>query len=48
MILPVNKGIIAGFGIMSEVISKYSNTALFGKEGMIYAMLGISFLGLIV
>jgi cytochrome c oxidase subunit 1 len=40
--------IFPGFGIMSEVISKYSNTPIFGKEGMIYATLGISFLGLIV
>jgi len=40
--------IFPGFGIMSEVISKYSNTPIFGKEGMIYAILGISFLGLIV
>ena len=45
MILPVNNILIEAsiiiFGIMSEVISKYSKTAIFGKEGMIYAMLGI-------
>ena len=40
--------ILPGFGIISEVISKYSNSSLFGKEGIIYAMLGISFLGLVV
>ena len=40
--------ILPGFGIISEVISKESNNSIFGKEGMIYAMLGISFLGLIV
>lgn len=40
--------ILPGFGIISELVSKYSKTAIFGKGAMIYAMFGICLLGLVV
>ena len=40
--------ILPGFGIISELVSKYSKTAILGKGAMIYAMLGICLLGLVV
>jgi len=39
---------LPGFGIVSEVLSAYSNCLIFGWEGMIYAMLSIGLLGMIV
>jgi len=40
--------IIPGFGIVSHVISTFSNKPVFGALGMIYAMLSIGVLGFIV
>ena len=40
--------IIPGFGIVSHVISYYSNRDVFGSIGMIYAIITIGILGFIV
>jgi cytochrome c oxidase subunit 1 len=40
--------IIPGFGIVSQVISTYSNKPIFGSLGMVYAMASIGFLGFCV
>ena len=40
--------IIPGFGVFSEVISKYCKRVMFGREGMISAMFSIALLGIIV
>ena len=40
--------IIPGFGIISEILSKYSKKVIFGREGMIYAINSIALLGSIV
>jgi cytochrome c oxidase subunit 1 len=40
--------ILPGFGIVNELISKYSNVIIFAREGMIYAMFSIALLGYIV
>jgi len=36
--------ILPAFGMISQVISQFSNKAVFGRIGMIYAMCGIGFL----
>ena len=40
--------ILPAFGIISTVLSIYTNKAVFGYESMVYAMLAIGFLGSIV
>jgi heme/copper-type cytochrome/quinol oxidase subunit 1 len=40
--------ILPGFGIVSQVVSFYSNRPIFGQVSMIYAMASIGFLGFIV
>lgn len=40
--------ILPGFGVISHVVSEYSNRPIFGKQGMIYAIIAIGLLGFIV
>ncbi len=40
--------ILPAFGIISEIISKFSNKRVFGKAGMVFAMGLIGLIGLMV
>jgi len=40
--------ILPAFGVVSHVISEFSNRTVFGYLGMVYAMIAIGFLGFIV
>jgi heme/copper-type cytochrome/quinol oxidase subunit 1 len=40
--------IIPGFGIVSQIISVFSNKNVFGYLGMVYAIISIGILGFIV
>jgi heme/copper-type cytochrome/quinol oxidase subunit 1 len=40
--------IVPGFGIVSQIVEKFSMKPIFGMLGMIYAMLSIGLLGFIV
>jgi len=40
--------ILPAFGIISHIISTFTNNSIFGRLGMIYAMLSIGILGLFV
>jgi cytochrome c oxidase subunit 1 len=40
--------ILPAFGVISHVISSFANRPVFGRLGMIFAMLAIGFLGFIV
>lgn len=40
--------ILPAFGIISTVLSSYTNKSIFGYESMVYAMLSIAFLGSVV
>jgi cytochrome c oxidase subunit 1 len=40
--------IIPGFGIISHLISRFSQKAIFGQVGMVYAKISIGVLGFIV
>jgi len=40
--------VLPGFGIISNVVSFYSNKPIFGYSSIVYAIIAIGFLGIIV
>jgi cytochrome c oxidase subunit 1 len=40
--------ILPGFGLISEIIAKYSNKIIFGRDSMILSIIIIGILGMIV
>ena len=40
--------ILPGFGIVSHIVAEHSDKRVFGHIAMIYAMIGIGFLGCVV
>lgn len=40
--------IIPAFGVISHIIETFTNKSIFGRVGMVYAMLSIGVLGFIV
>ena len=40
--------ILPAFGMISEIVAKYSQTVIFGRDSMLVAIVSIAFLGMIV